>query len=207
MERAMSAGTFLARIADDRRARVAEMKLATPSHLLRARLGRPSPRPARACAAPRRSKRCAEAAVRGQARLTGQGHAQRTRGPGRDGPLFQAGGAAAISLVTEPDHFQGSSQWMNAVRPEVSLPLLLKDFVIDSYQLLDAHARRGRRAMLLAALLSETEMQRLIGEAEQLGLDPLAEVHTVEELHAALRCGSDAGRASTTATCARSSST
>ena len=55
---------------------------------------------------------------------------------------------------------------MNAVRPEVSLPLLPKDFVIDSYQLLDAATRGADGVLLLAALLSETEMQRLIGEAD-----------------------------------------
>jgi indole-3-glycerol phosphate synthase len=103
--------------------------------------------------------------------------------------LYQAGGAAAVSLVTEPDHFKGDLQWMNDVRPQVSLPLLLKDFVIDSYQLLDAAARGADGVLLLAALLSETEMQRLIGEARLLGLDPLVEVHTVEELHTSLRAG------------------
>jgi len=103
--------------------------------------------------------------------------------------LYQAGGAAAISLVTEPDHFQGELEWVDQVRPLVSLPLLLKDFVLDSYQLLDAAVRGADAVLLLAPLLSETELQRLIGEAKRLGLDPLVEVHSEEELHAALRAG------------------
>jgi indole-3-glycerol phosphate synthase len=102
---------------------------------------------------------------------------------------FAAGGAAAISLVTEPDHFRGDLAWMDAVRPVVALPLLLKDFVFDSYQLLDAAVRGADGVLLLAALLSGTEMQRLVGEAKVLGLDPLVETHTAEELHAALRAG------------------
>jgi indole-3-glycerol phosphate synthase len=103
--------------------------------------------------------------------------------------VFAAGGAAAISLVTEPDHFQGDLRWMDAVRPHVALPLLLKDFVIDSYQLLDAAVRGADGVLLLGALLSGTEMQRLVGESKVLGLDPLVEVHSLEELNVALRAG------------------
>jgi indole-3-glycerol phosphate synthase len=103
--------------------------------------------------------------------------------------VFAAGGAAAISLVTEPDHFRGELSWMDEVRPVVALPLLLKDFVFDSYQLLDAAVRGADGVLLLAALLSETELQRLIGEAKVLGVDPLVEVHTLEELNSALRAG------------------
>jgi indole-3-glycerol phosphate synthase len=103
--------------------------------------------------------------------------------------LYAAGGAAAISLVTEPDHFKGDLKWMDQVRPVVSVPLLLKDFVVDSYQLLDAAVRGADGVLLLAGLLSETELQRLIGEAKVLGVDPLVEVHTAVELHCALRAG------------------
>jgi indole-3-glycerol phosphate synthase len=103
--------------------------------------------------------------------------------------LYAAGGAAAISLVTEPDHFKGDLEWIDRVRPEVRTPLLLKDFVIDSYQLLDAAVRGADGVLLLAALLSEVQLQRLISEARLLGLDPLVEVHEVAELHHALRAG------------------
>jgi indole-3-glycerol phosphate synthase len=103
--------------------------------------------------------------------------------------LYAAGGAAAISLVTEPDHFKGDLEWIDRVRPEVRTPLLLKDFVIDSYQLLDAAVRGADGVLLLAALLSEVQLQRLISEARLLGLDPLVEVHEAAELHQALRAG------------------
>ena len=184
------AAQFLSRIADDRRRRVAEMKLATPPHLLRARLG------------PRREGGKLERALRrgGSAAplklLCEVKRASPSRGmlnehvePVFLARLFAAGGAAAISLVTEPDHFKGDLGWVNQVRPEVALPLLLKDFVIDSYQLLDAAVRGADGVLLLAALLSETELQRLIGEAKVLGIDPLVEVHTLEELNSALRAG------------------
>ena len=186
----MSAGTFLARIADDRRRRVAEMKLATPSHQLKARLG-----PARPAGRLERALR--RGGPDGALKLVCEvKRASPSKGvlnadvdPVALARTYEAGGAAAVSLVTEPDHFQGELRWMDAVRPHVKLPLLLKDFVVDSYQLLDAATRGADGVLLLAALLSETELQRLIGEARLLGLDPLTEVHTVQELHAALRAG------------------
>lgn len=186
----MNPGTFLARIADDRRRRVAEMQLAAPSYELRKRLGPAEP-------AGRLERALRRGGPGGALKLLcevkraspSQGMLNEHVDPVAMARLFQAGGAAAISLVTEPDHFMGDLKWMDQVRPVVSLPLLLKDFVVDSYQLLDAAARGADGVLLLAALLSETELQRLIGEARLLGLDPLTEVHTVEELHAALRAG------------------
>jgi len=186
----MSAGTFLERIAADRRRRVAEMRLATPPHVLRSRLG-----PARQSGRLERALR--RGGPEGPLRLLcevkraspSKGMLREDLDPVALARLYEQGGAAAISLVTEPDHFLGDLEWMTRVRPEVSVPLLLKDFVFDSYQLLDAAVRGADGVLLLAALLSETEMQRLIGEAKILGLDPLVEVHAVEELHAALRAG------------------
>jgi len=186
----MTAADFLGRIAGDRNRRVAEMKLATPPHVLRARLG-----------AGRANGRLERALRRGGASQPLKLLCEIKRASPSKGVLnealdpvalartYAAGGAAAISLVTEPDHFRGELAWMDQVRPVVSLPLLLKDFVIDSYQLLDAAVRGADGVLLLAALLSETELQRLVGEAKRLGLDPLVEVHTVEELHAGLRAG------------------
>lgn len=87
------------------------------------------------------------------------------------------------------DHFLGDPQWINAVRPHVKLPLLLKDFVLDSYQALDAAARGADAVLLLAALLSEAELGRYLNEARLLGLDALVEIHEEDELSRALRAG------------------
>jgi indole-3-glycerol phosphate synthase len=181
---------FLAQIADDRRKRVAEMKLAAPPHTLRARLtpGQANGRLERAL---RRGG--PDGAIRLLCEVKraspSKGMLNEQVDPVALAKLYEAGGAAAVSLVTEPDHFKGDLKWMTDVRPQVKLPLLLKDFVVDSYQILDAAVRGADAVLLLAALLSETEMQRLIGEAKLLGVDPLVEVHTVEELQAALRAG------------------
>jgi indole-3-glycerol phosphate synthase len=103
--------------------------------------------------------------------------------------LYAEGGAAAVSLVTEPDHFHGSLEWVDLVRPHVDVPLLLKDFVVDSWQILDAAARGADAVLLLAALLSEVELGRYLNEARLLGLDALVEVHTHDEMTRALRAG------------------
>jgi indole-3-glycerol phosphate synthase len=181
---------FLARITDDRRRRVAALKTAVPEATLRARLGEPQPA-GRLARALRRDG--ATGAIRMLCEVKraspSKGMLNEHVDPVQLASLYQAGGAAAVSLVTEPDHFKGDLGWMNTVRPAVSLPLLLKDFVIDSYQLLDAADRGADAALLLAALLSRDTMERLIGEARTLGLDALVEVHTADEMHAALDAG------------------
>ncbi|HTO91161.1 MAG TPA: indole-3-glycerol phosphate synthase TrpC [Candidatus Sulfotelmatobacter sp.] len=181
---------FLARIVDDRRRRVAEMARRVPGHVLRSRLGPPAP-----------AGRLERALRRGSASsplrlLCEIKRASPSRGvlnPGLDpvatAKLYEAGGAAAISIVTEPDHFQGDPAWVNAVRPHVRVPLLVKDFVVDSYQLLDAASRGADGVLLLAAVLSEVQLQRLITEARLLGLDALVEIHDAPELPRAIRAG------------------
>lgn len=186
----MSAPTFLDRIADDRRKRVAEMKLAVPSHVLRARLdlGRAAGRLERALrrGGPQEPLKLVCEVKRAS---PSKGVLNEAADPVALARLYAGGGAAAISLVTESDHFRGDLEWVDRVRPEVSIPILLKDFVVDPYQLLDAAARGADGVLLLAALLSDTKLQRYIGEAKRLGLDPLVEVHTPEELAHALRGG------------------
>jgi indole-3-glycerol phosphate synthase len=181
---------FLARIADDRRRCVAEMRLATPAHVLRANVGRIEP----ACRLERSLKR--GTAADPLRMLCEVKRASPSRGmlaenvdPVATAMRYEAGGAAAVSLVTEPDHFKGDPAWVNRVRPAVKLPLLMKDFVVDPYQILDAAARGADAVLLLAALLSETEIQRFVTEARLIGLDALVEVHDEAELVRALKAG------------------
>ncbi|HYM81228.1 MAG TPA: indole-3-glycerol phosphate synthase TrpC [Candidatus Limnocylindria bacterium] len=181
---------WLSRIADDRLRRVAEMAERVPGHVLRSRIGVAPP-------AGRLERRLRRGPPSGPIRLIAEiKRASPSRGalhpvsdPAAIARLYQAGGAAAISIVTEPDHFQGELEWFASIRPEVQVPLLLKDFVIDSYQLLDAAARGADGVLLIAALLSEVRMQRLIGEARLLGLDCLVEVHDEDELRRSIRAG------------------
>jgi indole-3-glycerol phosphate synthase len=102
---------------------------------------------------------------------------------------YDAGGAAAISVVTEPDHFGGELGWIDAVRAATSRPVLLKDFVVDEWQLADAAARGADAVLLIVAMHAEAGLGRFVNAARQLGLDALVEVHTAEELQVALRVG------------------
>ena len=180
----------LARIASDRRVRVAALEAATPGHVLRAALG--SPRPAgRLERALRRGSSAAPLRLLCEIKKASpsKGLLAGDLDPVAIARVYEAGGAAAISIVTEPDHFLGDLAWINAVRAAVAVPILLKDFVLDTYQLLDAAHRGADGALLLAALLSETQLQRLISDARLVGLDCLVEVHDADQLKRALRAG------------------
>ena len=181
---------FLKHIAEDRRRRIDEAKRREPAFKLRERLG-----PARPAGRLERALRRVGPA--GPLRLLceikraspSKGVLKADLDPVAFARTYQDGGATAISLVTEPDHFQGDLAWVNAVRSAVTLPLLVKDFVIDSYQLVDAAVRGADGVLLLAALLSDVQLQLLISEARMLGLDCLVEVHDVNELRTSLRAG------------------
>jgi len=95
---------------------------------------------------------------------------------------YEAGGAAAISVLTEPTFFDGSLEHLAAVRAAVRLPLLRKDFVVDEYQLLEARAAGADAVLLIVAALDQATLMRLQTRAWDLGLAALVEVHDEEEL-------------------------
>jgi indole-3-glycerol phosphate synthase len=103
---------------------------------------------------------------------------------------YEAGGAAAISVLTEEDHFKGSLEDLREVRAAVSLPLLRKDFIVEEWQLYEAAAARADALLLIVAALEDATLARLRRIAEdELGMDALVEVHTAGELRRAAACG------------------
>jgi indole-3-glycerol phosphate synthase len=98
---------------------------------------------------------------------------------------YEEGGAAAVSVLTEPTFFDGSLEHLTAVRAAVDLPLLRKDFIVDEYQLLEARAAGADAVLLIVAALSDGELMRLQARAAGLGLAALVEVHDEEELQRA----------------------
>lgn len=102
---------------------------------------------------------------------------------------YEAGGAAAISVLTEPTFFDGALEHLTAVRQAVALPLLRKDFIVDEYQLLEARAIGADAALLIVAALEQAELLRLQKRAWELGLAALVEVHDDEELSRAIDAG------------------
>jgi indole-3-glycerol phosphate synthase len=99
---------------------------------------------------------------------------------------YAQAGAAAISVLTEPRHFFGSEQDLRAVRSAVDLPVLRKDFICDAYQVCEAAAWGADVVLLIVAVLNRDTLTELYEEATALGLDVLAEAHTLEEVGRAL---------------------
>jgi indole-3-glycerol phosphate synthase len=102
---------------------------------------------------------------------------------------YQAGGAAAISVLTEPTFFDGSLEHLMQVRSAVAVPVLRKDFVVDEYQLLEARAAGADAVLLIVAALGQQDLEDLRTRAEALGLAALVEVHDDVELSRALDAG------------------
>ena len=102
---------------------------------------------------------------------------------------FERGGAAAISVLTEPRHFGGSLADLESARDHVRIPLLRKDFHIDAIQLAEAKASGASAALLIARALAPAKLAELMSVADDLGLEPLVEVRTDAELMLALELG------------------
>ena len=99
---------------------------------------------------------------------------------------YELGGAAALSIITEPRHFGGSIDDLREARALTSLPLLRKDFIVDRYQLLEAVTAGADAVLLIVAALDGRALTELYAEARALDLDVLVEVHDEEELARAL---------------------
>ena len=102
---------------------------------------------------------------------------------------YAHGGAAAISVLTEPTFFDGSLAHLAAVRAAVRVPLLRKDFIVDEYQLFEARAAGADAVLLIVAALGQMDLVRLQQRAWELGLATLVEVHDEDELGRAVDSG------------------
>jgi len=104
---------------------------------------------------------------------------------------YEAGGAAAISVLTDIDYFQGHPDYLKNIRAHVKIPLLRKDFIIDELQIHEALTLGADTYLLIVAILSPEDLKYLIGVGKKLGMTPLVEIHDEEELDIALAAGAE----------------
>ena len=102
---------------------------------------------------------------------------------------YEAGGAAVVSVLTERIRFGGSLADLDAVRASIDLPVLRKDFMLSSYQLWETRAHGADLALLLAVALEPEALVSLVERAVSIGLTPLVECHTADEVDRAVEAG------------------
>ena len=102
---------------------------------------------------------------------------------------FESAGAAALSVLTEEEFFQGDLKYIRDARAAVGLPVLRKDFIVDPWQVWEARATDADSFLLIVAALSDSVLGELLALGRELGMEPLVEVHTSEELVRALAAG------------------
>ena len=103
--------------------------------------------------------------------------------------IYERHGAAALSVLTDEQYFQGHLDYLRAVRAVVAIPVLRKEFILDRYQLLEARAAGADAVLLIAEILPGEELANLHRDATVLGLDVLVELHDAEQLPRVLDCG------------------
>ncbi|MDF2987379.1 MAG: Indole-3-glycerol phosphate synthase [Eubacterium sp.] len=102
---------------------------------------------------------------------------------------YESAGAGAVSVLTEPDFFLGSNEYLKEIRQVVKLPVLRKDFTIDPYQIFEAKLLGADAILLICAILDTNTIGEYIGIADSLGLSSLVEAHDEKELYSALEAG------------------
>ncbi len=102
---------------------------------------------------------------------------------------YENAGAGAISVLTEPEYFLGSNDYLTEISRKVTLPLLRKDFTVDPYQIYEAKAIGASAVLLICALLDTEALRDGIRLCDSLGLSALVEAHDEREIHSALSAG------------------
>lgn len=102
---------------------------------------------------------------------------------------YERAGASAISCLTEPEYFLGSDRYLEEIAGEVKIPVLRKDFTVDSYQIYEARTLGASAVLLICAILEDEQIKEYIEIANNLGLSALVEAHDEEEIRRAISCG------------------
>ena len=124
-------------------------------------------------------------------RSPSKGHLAEIADPAELAASYAAGGAAAISVLTEARRFNGTLADLDAVRARVDVPVLRKDFMVDEYQFFEARAHGADLVLLIVAALDDADLARFLALAADLGMTALVETHTTEEVDRALAAGAE----------------
>ncbi len=179
---------ILERVVGARRRALAQAKRAVPPSKLEERAAAaPPPRDFRAAVAREGLNVIAELKKASPSR----GVLREEYNPAALAPELERAGAVALSVLTEPEFFQGGLEDLQVARAVSGLPVLRKDFLFDPYQLFEARAAGADAVLLIAAILSGDDLRGLIQLGRQLGMAALVEVHTHGELDRALAAGAD----------------
>lgn len=179
---------FLEKIVDQTRKRIEERKARVPLSKLEEEISHlPPPRDLAAALSGFGIKLIAEV----KRASPSKGALRMDLDPGRLSRIYAEAGAAAISILTEPHFFRGSFEDLRAVREQADLPLLCKDFILDSYQLFEARSWGADAVLLIARILPPRDLEDFLGIARELGMRCLVEVHTRSELEIALESGAE----------------
>ncbi len=178
-------GGTLAELLDEARRRVASL-VPRRSDLERAAGARPSPE-GRFLAALRRADVAVIAEVK--RRSPSAGEINRNLDAGDQAAAYAAGGAAALSVLTEPARFGGSGDDLRSAHARVDIPILRKDFIVDAVQLVETRALGAAAALLIVRALDQPRLAALADAARALGLEPLLEIRDAGELERALAAG------------------
>ena len=102
---------------------------------------------------------------------------------------YEAAGADAISVLTEPEFFLGADRFLAEIAHDVSIPCLRKDFVVDEYMIYQAKVLGAAAVLLICSLLDDTRLKNFLATCDELGLSALVEAHDAHEVKRALDCG------------------
>jgi len=102
---------------------------------------------------------------------------------------YDAAGADAISVLTEPEFFLGDDKFLAEIAAQVSIPCLRKDFVVDDYMIYQAKILGASAVLLICAILDDVQLRKFIATCDELGLSALVEAHDADEIKRAIACG------------------
>jgi len=179
-------GTVLSRIIESRRAEVGRRKRIMPEPVLRIAAGKAGA-PRDFAGALARDKVNVIAEIKKASPSAGV--LRRDFGPAALARGFEVAGAAALSVLTEEENFQGALAHLRDARAVVGLPVLRKDFIVDAWQVWEARAANADSFLLIAAALDNETLAELLALGRELGMEPLVEVHTADELERVLAAG------------------